>query len=134
MDKTLAQFSEAVSEALHDIRGATFEAIDRGLDKAMDYMVDRLVDATPVDSGLTRDSWEKTDKYKNVRYINNTRTTGERKTNNPDAVTARAGKGGIPVANLLEYGEKGKPFIRKTVKREQEKIISIIQEEIKNDT
>lgn len=116
MVKELQQFSEAVAEALHEVAGATYEQIDRGLDKAMDYMVDRLVEATPVGSGLTRDSWETEDKYKNVRYINNTRLNSK----------------GIPVANLLEYGERGKPFIRKTVKKEQEKIINIIQEEIKN--
>ena len=118
MVKGLQEFSEAVAAALQEVAGTTYEQIDRGLDKAMDYMVDRLVDATPVDRGLTRDSWATEDKYKNVRYINNTRLNDK----------------GIPVANLVEYGERGKPFIRKTVKREQEKIISIIQEEIKNDT
>lgn len=118
MVKELQQFSEAVAEALYEVAGATYEQIDRGLDKAMDHMVDRLVDATPVESGLTRDSWETEDKYKNVRYINNTRLNDK----------------GIPVANLLEYAENGKPFIRKTVKQEQDKIIDIIQEEIKNDT
>ncbi len=116
MVKELRQFSEAVSDALHEIRGATYEQIDKGLDKAMEYMVDRLVEATPVESGLLRDSWETEGKYKNVRYINNTRLNDK----------------GIPVANLLEYGKFGKPFIRKTVKKEQEKIINIIQEEIKN--
>ena len=118
MVKELEQFSEAVAEALHEVASATYEQIDKGLDKAMDHMVDRLVDATPVESGLTRDSWETNDKYKNVRYINNPRLNDK----------------GIPVANLLEYGERGKPFIRQTVKKEEEKIISIIQEEIKGDT
>ena len=75
------------------------------------------MDATPVESGLTRDSWHCEDKYKNVRYINNTRVN----------------KKGIPVVNLLEFAEKkGHPFVRKTVAAEQQTIIDIIKGEIEH--
>ncbi len=114
--KTLRDFSAAVEEALNEIVGATYEQIDRGLDKAMDYMRDKLAAASPEKSGLTRESWEGEDKYKNVRYINNTRVNED----------------GIPVVNLLEYGRKGKPFVRKTVQAEQEQIINIIKGEIEH--
>ena len=67
-DKTLLNFSEAVKEALSEIADETYEEIDAGLDKAMDYMRDKLAAASPVDSGLTRESWEGEGKYKNVRY------------------------------------------------------------------
>ena len=114
--KTLRDFSAAVEEALNEIAGATYEQIDRGLDKAMDYMRDKLAAASPEKSGLTRESWEGEDKYKNVRYINNTRVNED----------------GIPVVNLLEYGRKGKPFVRRTVQAEQEQIINIIKGEIEH--
>ena len=114
--KTLRDFSAAVEEALNEIVEATYEQIDRGLDKAMDYMRDKLAAASPEKSGLTRESWEGEDKYKNVRYINNTRVNED----------------GIPVVNLLEYGKKGKPFVRRTVQAEQAKAIEIIKEEIRN--
>ncbi len=114
--KTLRDFSAAVEEALNEIVGATYEQIDRGLDKAMDYMRDKLAAASPEKSGLTRESWEGEDKYKNVRYINNTRVNED----------------GIPVVNLLEYGRKGKPFVRRTVQAEQEQIINIIKGEIEH--
>lgn len=114
--KTLRDFSAAVEEALNEIVEATYEQIDRGLDKAMDYMRDKLAAASPEKSGLTRESWEGEDKYKNVRYINNTRVNED----------------GVPVVNLLEYGKKGKPFVRRTVQAEQAKAIEIIKEEIRN--
>ncbi len=82
----------------------------------MDYMRDKLAAASPEKSGLTRESWEGEDKYKNVRYINNTRVNED----------------GIPVVNLLEYGRKGKPFVRRTVQAEQEQIINIIKGEIEH--
>ena len=82
----------------------------------MDYMRDKLAAASPEKSGLTRESWEGEDKYKNVRYINNTRVNED----------------GVPVVNLLEYGKKGKPFVRRTVQAEQAKAIEIIKEEIRN--
>ncbi|MDE7440237.1 MAG: hypothetical protein K2N23_07005 [Clostridia bacterium] len=113
-NKSLQNFSEAVSEALKEIAQETYAEIDVGLDKAMDYMSDKLAAASPVDSGLTRESWEGEGKYKNIRYINNTRVN----------------ENGIPVVNLLEYGKKGKPFLRKTVERETENIINIIKGEI----
>ena len=112
----LSNFSNAVSDVLSDIITETYDDIDRGLDKAMDLMRDRLSDASPVDSGLTRDTWCGENKYKNVRYINN----------------ERVNKKGIPVVNLLEFGSKGKPFVRKTVAENQDEIINIIKGEIEN--
>lgn len=116
VNKSLQNFSEAVSEALKEIADETYAEIDAGLDKAMDHMRDKLAAASPVDSGLTRESWEGEDKYKNVRYINNTRVNEK----------------GIPVVNLLEFGSKGKPFLRKTVEAETENIVNIIKGEIEN--
>ena len=113
-NKSLNDFSEAVSEALQEIAAETFDAIDAGLDKAMHYMRDKLAEASPEDSGLTRESWEGEGKYKNVRYIHN----------------ERVNENGIPVVNLLEYGRKGSPFVRKTVEAETENIINIIKGEI----
>lgn len=114
--KTLKNFSEAVMEALNEIEAETYEAIDCGLDKAMNLMRDKLTEASPVGTGLTRESWEGESKYKNVRYINNTRVNEK----------------GIPVVNLLEFGSKGKPFVRATVEREQEQVINIIKGEVEN--
>ena len=122
---TLQNFSVAVKEALNEIVDVTYEQIDKGLDKAMDYMIDKLVAATPEGTGLTKESWKCEGKYKNVRYINNTRT----RPGNP-----LKGEGAnVPVVNLLEYSSiKGKPFVARTVQAEQQNIINIIKGEIEN--
>lgn len=78
---------------------------ERALDEASDYLLKQLENNTPVGKNTpdarkhTRDSWERSTKYKGVRYINNTAVN----------------KQGIPIVNLLEYAEhKGHPFVRKT--------------------
>ena len=53
-------------------------------------------------------------KYRNVKYINNTATN----------------KQGYPIINVLEYSSKGKPFVRKVVKRETPNIERIILKEM----
>lgn len=122
---TLYNFSVAVKEALNEIVDMTYEQIDKGLDKAMDYMIDKLAAATPEGTGLTKESWKGEGKYKNVRYINNTRTRPGNPLN---------GEGSeVPVVNMLEYSSiKGKPFVARTVQAEQQNIINIIKGEIEN--
>lgn len=71
---------------------------EKALDETSDYVMEQLKKNTPVDTGKTKDSWERSTKYKGVRYINNTSLN----------------KNDIPIINLLEFGKKGKPFTRKT--------------------
>lgn len=113
---TLRSLSSAVSELLDEVVAETYEAVDRGLDKAGMYLAKKLEDTTPVDSGETRGKWVVDLRYRNVRYINNTSLNENR----------------IPVVNLLEFGSRGKPFIRKTVAENQEEVLNIIKGEIEN--
>lgn len=71
---------------------------EKALDEASDYVMGQLKNNTPVDIGRTKESWERSTKYKGVRYINNTALN----------------KNNIPIVNLLEFSKKGKPFARKT--------------------
>lgn len=71
---------------------------EKALDEASDYVVEQFKDNTPVDRGETKKLWERSTKYKGVRYVNNTSLN----------------KNGVPIVNLLEYSSKGKPFARKT--------------------
>lgn len=89
---------------------------ERALDKAAEFMQAKLEAATPVDTGETKKSWITKDKYTGVRYIKNTRLN----------------KQNIPVVNLLEFGSKGKPFVRKTFNANKNKIIEIITGELKH--
>ena len=124
---TLHELSTAIDEAIGEISEEVYAAVDRGLDKAARHMEQALEAATPVETGEVKRSWKVDFKYRNVRYINNTatrpKTPGEKIT---------SGDGEIPIVNLLEFGKKGKPFVRRTVQAEQAKVIEIIKEEIRN--
>lgn len=124
---TLHELSTAIDEAIGEVTDEVRAAVDRGLDRAALHMKGALESATPIDDGETRRSWEVNFNYKNVRYINNTAT---RPKTPGDKITS--GDGEIPIVNLLEFGKKGHPFVRKTVQAEQAKVIEIIKEEIKN--
>lgn len=113
---TLEGLSNAIDEAIGEVAEEVYAAVDQGLDKAARHMEQALEAATPIDSGETKRSWKTDFKYKNVRYINNTSVNEQ----------------GIPIVNLLEFGKKGKPFVRKTVQAEQENIINIIKGEIEH--
>lgn len=113
---TLSGLSQAIDEAIGEFTDEVRAAVDRGLDKAAQAMEQALEAATPTETGKTKDSWEIDFKYKNVRYINNTSVN----------------ENGIPIVNLLEFGSKGKPFVRRVVQAEEENIINIIKGEIEH--
>lgn len=107
---------EELKPILDSISQELFEAKERGLDKAADYFISKLEQATPKgETGETARSWERTTKYKSVRYISNTRLNKNR----------------IPVVNLLEFSKKGKPFVRKTFEAEKTNIVNKILNEVK---
>lgn len=124
---TLHELSQAIDEAIGEVTDEVRAAVDCGLDKAAQAMEQALEAATPVETGEVKRSWKVDFKYRNVRYINNTAT---RPKTPGDKITS--GDGEIPIVNLLEFGKKGKPFVRRTVQAEQAKAIEIIKEEIRN--
>lgn len=112
--KTQLNLYNELKDVLDEISEELEQQKEEGLNKATDYFVEKLKEATPVDTGETARSWITDKKYRGVKYINNTAVNNQ----------------GIPIANLLEFSKKGKPFIRKTFEREKPRIIEIIMEEI----
>ena len=111
------EFQEILKEYSDDL----FEAKERGLDKASDFLVEKLKGASPVRTGNLKKSWFRTTKYKAVRYVGNS------------AVGSKNKYGfDIPLTNLLEFSSKGKPFIRRTFEENKDKIIEIIKGEIEH--
>lgn len=110
-----------LSDYILDIQKEVGDKLNVGLEKATDYLADRLIENTPVSvretehRGITKQSWIKQMKYRNVKYINNTATN----------------KKGYPIINVLEFSKKrGKPFVRKTLRENEDKIRSIIIAEV----
>ena len=124
---TLNQLYAAIDEALQGITQAVYAAVDRGLDKAARHMEHALEVATPHDTYKTQQSWKIEFKYRGVRYINNTST---RPKTPGDKITS--GEGEIPIVNLLEFGRKGKPFVRRTIQENQNQVVNIIKGEIEH--
>jgi len=113
--KTNTDFSTTswafLGKFIEDVQKEVGDSLNKGLEEATDYLADKLEAKTPVDTGVTKASWVKTIKYRNVKYINNTATN----------------KQGYPIINILEFAKKrGKPFVRKTLSQEQSNIQNII--------
>lgn len=112
----LINLSKELSEILKQYGEEINEKKEKALDKASDYLVQAMENSSPVATGKFRNSWTRTAKYKNVRYIGNSDVNQKN----------------IPLANLLEYSKKGHPFMRATFEKEKSNIISIIEEGLKN--
>ena len=126
MKGTLKNLGQAINDILSEIADEVLESVEEGVDKGAKYLKQKLENATPIDSGETRKCWEigrkKADGQnieiaKGVRYITNTAVNEQ----------------GIPITNLLEFGSKGKPFIRKTIAENQDEVVQIIKDEIQKN-
>ena len=95
---------------------------EEALDAAADFLVDQLEANSPVRTGKLKESWLRTDKYTGVRYVGNSSVGSNNKYGY-----------GIPLTNLLEFGKKGHPFIRKTFEQNKERIIDIIKGGLEDD-
>lgn len=121
--KTNTDFSTTswafLGKFIEDVQKEVGDTLNEGLEEATDYLADKLQAETPVDTGVTKNSWVKQMKYRNVKYINNTATN----------------KQGYPIINVLEYSKtRGKPFVRRVVSRERKNIERIILQKMeKND-
>lgn len=113
--------AEELKDILNEYSRELFESKEQALDKASDFMMEKLEQNSPVDTGTFKQSWVRTDKYKGVRYIGNTDVGGKNQYGY-----------NIPLANLIEFSSKGKPFIRRTFDQNKEQIIKIIKGELEN--
>lgn len=107
--------AEELKDVLNEYSNELMAQKEVALDKASDYFVEKLEQASPVDTGEFKKSWTRTEKYKGVRYVGNTALAGKNK---------QGGK--IPLSNIIEFSKNGKPFIRATLEQNKDKIIDII--------
>jgi hypothetical protein len=106
---------DELKDFLDEVEESVWESKEQALDKAADYFLVKVAAVTPTRTGRTRDSWVRTDKYYNVRYIYNTALTPQR----------------IPVANIIEFKEGFTPFIRPCFEKNKQEIIDIIVKGVK---
>lgn len=111
--------AEELKDILNEYSNELLAQKEVALDKASDYFVEKLEQASPVDTGEFKKSWTRTDKYKGVRYVGNTAIAGKNKQG-----------GNIPLSNIIEFSKNGKPFIRATFEQNKDKIVDIIVDEM----
>ena len=95
--------TKALEKSLTDKFGEITKEANEALDECTNLLLEKLEKSTPVGNSPVgehlKDKWVAERKYKNVRYVNNTKLN----------------ENGIPIVNLLEYSQtKGEPFVRKT--------------------
>lgn len=117
--------AEELKDVLNEYSNELMAQKEVALDKASDYFVEKLEQASPVDTGEFKKSWTRTDKYKGVRYVGNTALAGKNK---------QGGK--IPLSNIIEFSSKSQHqgFIRATFEQNKDKIIDIIVDELNKTT
>lgn len=108
---------EELKDILDEFTDELKEKKEIALDKASDYLLEKLEQASPINTGKFKSSWLRTYKYKGVRYVGNSDTD----------------KNNIPISNLLEFSKNGKPFIRKTFDANRMQIENIIKGELNKD-
>lgn len=95
------------------------KALNKGLDKAAERLLKEYENSplTPNDTKTKGNQYKKSfavnQKYKNARYVGNTKTV---KYNGRD----------VPLSNILEYSENGKPHIVKIYESIEDELTAII--------
>jgi hypothetical protein len=106
-----------IQKELKDYSNKVFIQNQNALDETEKVLINNLKQNSPANTGLFKKSWKsKGRKYKNKRYVGNTKTVGN----------------GIPLVNILEYSPtKGKPFVQKTFEASIPAMVSKFTETIK---
>lgn len=130
----LSELPSALSEILTEYQSANFETRQEALQAGAEVFKSSVESVTPRDTGEMARSWQIKDKYKDRRYVGNTRVaTGKvrRKKRNGQKGEAREG---VPLSNVLEYGEKSphNGFIRRCFDSTEPQIFAAIKNTLKN--
>lgn len=124
---TLDNLPDELDKILGDFLHSSFETRQKAVQAGAEVFKDAIENATPKDTGKMAQSWKIKTKYKNRRYVGNTRTV--------------SGKGkdgrvrdGIPLSNVLEYDKSGKHygFVRQTFDATKSQVFDAIKNTIKN--
>lgn len=113
----ISQFDAAVSDLLADFAKQEYAARQAALAAGAAVMVDRLAAASPQEEGGFAQSWE-AKQYNDAQYVHNTKTVDG------------GGKKGIPLSNILEYKEGGRPFIRQTAEAAASDVFNAIKNKL----
>lgn len=129
----LDELPEALTRIFTAFQHANFEARQQAVQKGAEVFKDAVEAVTPRDTGEMAQSWQIKTKYKDRRYVGNTRVASgdvRRKTKDGSKGEARQD---VPLSNVLEYGDNPhNGFIRRCFDETEPQIFEAIKNTIKN--
>lgn len=115
----LDKLPDALSEILTDALRANFDARQEAIQAGAEVFKSAVEQATPKDTGGMAESWEIKTKYKDRRYVGNTKTVSGN------------GKDNIPLSNVLEYSDNPhNGFIRQCFDGVESQIFDAIKKKL----
>lgn len=116
------ELEQMLNDFLHASYEKRQEAVQAGAE-VIKSALEQEVQANHTDTGELANSFRIKDKYPNHRYIGSTRTvSGIRRGERVD---------GIPLLNILEHREGGKPFVRQTFEANEQRAYEAIKNKLK---
>ena len=118
---SIEKFSNELEQIFVDFIHQSFDARQDALQAGAEVAKTALENATPRNTGEMARSWGIKTKYKDRRYVGNSKTVNG------------GGKEGIPLSNVLEYkeGNKHYGFIRQTFDNTEPQIFDAIKNKLK---
>lgn len=118
----LEDIPTALTEILTDFQRSSFDTRQKAVQSGAEVFKSAIEQATPRDTGDMAQSWAIKTKYKNHRYVGNTKTVNG------------GGKNNIPLSNILEYSENSPHagFIRECFDTTEPQIFDAIKKTIQN--
>ena len=115
----LDELPDAMSEVLTDFSRAQFDKRQAAVQAGAEVFKSAVEQATPKDTGGMAESWEIKTKYKDRRYVGNTKTVSGN------------GKDNISLSNVLEYSDNPRNgFIRQCFDATESRIFDAIKKKL----
>lgn len=120
-------FTKAIDKFLEKCEKEVGENLESGLDEAQDYLIEKLKENSPKDTGDYADHWKKWAYGKGFRLVaNDKRVKMSKKTYRNVAHDQH-------LAGILEYSTyHSNPHIEETKRKARPKIMKILKDSIKN--
>lgn len=129
----LDKMSDAMSQILTDYQHAMFETRQEALQAGAEVFKEAVEAATPRDTGEMAQSWQIKDKYKDRRYVGNSRVvSGNVRRKTIDGTKGEA-RSDVPLSNILEYSDNPhNGFIRNCFDSTEPQIFEAIKKTLNN--
>lgn len=131
---SLDELPDALSQILTDYQHASFDTRQAAVQAGAEVFKSAIEQATPRDTGEMAQSWQIKTKYKDRRYVGNTKLAKGVVHRKPKGGKKGEAREGVPLSNVLEYSEKSPHygFIRQCFDGTEPQIFTEIKNTIQN--